>query len=155
MLNNKSLLLAAGGKSYTPFVKTHEISVGNNEEEWGFSTRDISYGSLTPITLDVTDMGETFHLNIDTLYYRENTGVTFGFEEGSELPSNTLWIYIVINKDNNPKGIHWTIIRGELKVYTEEELLTVDNYGENYEVYISQNPPTFKWTDITYNPFGY
>ena len=157
MLNNKSLLLAAGGKFYTPFVKTHEITVGVSPYDptaFGFINYEFypeeNYGSISTKELTISDVFDSYTALISAFFFSAGD-LSFGLEEDSAVPANNFFLYLIVNKDNTPIGIYaevdLTLMSIERTPLTEFLWLESD-IGKSYEVYISQTPPTFKWLDI-------
>lgn len=150
---NKNCVLA--GENKTSFVKTNELLVAN--DIWGFDNIGYSFdeygernwGSLSPKSITISEYPYTMYVYE---IVQHEYSLSFDFSNDMDLPSGDYSIYFIVRKGDQNLGVKldfgvgaWYIERSGMK-----GLLSYDDIGKTYDVYISDKPPAFDWVQHTY-----
>ena len=148
---NKNCILTNENK--ISFIKTNELLVakdiynnigysfeGNGADNWGnLSPKSITI-SRYPYTMYVYDINQ----HEDTL--------VFGFSPDMELPGGAYSIYFIVKKGDQNLGVKLDFSASVESIERRgmKDLLSYDDIGKTYDVYISDKPPAFDWVQHTY-----
>lgn len=151
MLNKNCLL----GENKISFVKTNELLVA--EDIWNYNNIGYSFdeygannwGNLSPKSITISEEPYTMYVyeinqNEDTLY--------FSFSPDMDLPGGDYSIYFIVRKGDQNLGVKLDFGAGVYDIERRgmKNLLTHDDIGKTYDVYISDKPPIFDWVQHTY-----
>ena len=150
---NKNCILTNENK--ISFIKTNELLVAN--DIWGYDNIGYSFdeygehnwGSLSPKAITISEDPYTMYVYQIT---QHEDSLFFEFSPDMELPGGDYSIYFIVKKGDQNLGVKldfgagaWDIERRGMK-----DLLSYDDIGKTFDVYISDKPPTFVWVQHTY-----